>query len=313
MFWGNGRIGQRNWEFQVFFDCPKTLADTTDTGRGVSRSTYRIFFLYLFFTGKNVMLLHYQLKQCVLACLLALFVTAMPAAAQTCGQCRPTLFSWDGSPADPLPPASERPLVTDRPDFTEASSVVGLGVFQAEMGYTYTRDDGPQPTESHSAPELLLRIGIVAEWFELRLGYTAAQDQGGGVTHRGSDDMFVGMKVALAQQDCCLPEVAFLGELQLPTGSSALTADQVLSRGGIIYGWELNDCWSTAGQTILAHALDETTGSSYLEVSQSWTVAHSITDNIGVYSEWFATMPQRCRYRQGRILLRRRLRLFADR
>jgi len=212
-------------------------------------------------------------------------------AAAQCYRCEPTLLSWDGYAADPLPPTSQRPLVSDRPDFTEASSVVGLGVWQLESGYTYTRDDGPVASESHTAPELLLRIGVVAEWFELRLGYTSAIEQTGPSLVGGSEDMIVGTKLALTQQDEFLPEVAFLGELQLPTGSSNLTNNHVLPRGGFIYGWELSDCWSTAGQTIFAQGIDDVTGGTYLEVSQSWTTGVSLTDNIGAYGEWFSIIP----------------------
>ena len=38
-------------------------------------------------------------------------------------------------------PDLDEPLVTDRPDFTEASSTVGRGVAQLEFGYTYTYND----------------------------------------------------------------------------------------------------------------------------------------------------------------------------
>ena len=64
------------------------------------------------------------------------------------------------------------PIVTDRPDFTEASSVVGLGVVQLEVGYTYTFDDeGPGSTKANSYPEPLLRYGIFRDWLELRVGW----------------------------------------------------------------------------------------------------------------------------------------------
>src|SRR5690606_24129946 len=160
-------------------------------------------------------------------------------------------------------------LASDRPDFTESSSVVGQGVWQLETGYTYAREDGPDFATFHSYPEALLRVGIVAEWFELRIGWTALQESAAGArTDGGSDDMFVGTKTALTQQQGWMPEVAFLTELKLPTGSSEFTADEVLPKGGFIYGWELSDRWSTAGQTLLGRALDDETGDPFLEVSQ---------------------------------------------
>ncbi|MBY0513076.1 MAG: transporter, partial [Gemmataceae bacterium] len=61
-----------------------------------------------------------------------------------------------------MPRASEEPLASDRPDFTEASSTVGKGRVQLEGGYTFTRDhSGEVATTSHSYPEALLRIGMI--------------------------------------------------------------------------------------------------------------------------------------------------------
>ena len=62
------------------------------------------------------------------------------------------------------------PLVADRPDFTEATTTVGLGVFQIEFGYTFglDRDDG-NSVRGHSFGEPLLRAGVLAEWLELRV------------------------------------------------------------------------------------------------------------------------------------------------
>jgi hypothetical protein len=218
---------------------------------------------------------------------------AGPTFAQTSFLDRPTLWTWDGGPHEPLPPRDERPLVGDRPDFTEATTVVGRGVSQLEMGYTYSRTDGPDVTESHTYPELLLRIGMVAEWAELRLIWSAAEEQegAGSAPVVGSDDFTVGLKIALTQQMDWLPETVFIGHLQLPTGSADFTADEVMPSGTYIYGWELNERWSTAGQTVLGRARDDATGEPYLEVAQSWTVGRSVTDNIGSYLEWFSIMP----------------------
>ena len=55
-----------------------------------------------------------------------------------------TLLRWSSDPCSMGGPNLNAPLVTDRPDFTEASSTVGHGVAQLEIGYTYTFDnDGP--------------------------------------------------------------------------------------------------------------------------------------------------------------------------
>src|SRR5689334_1613128 len=61
-------------------------------------------------------------------------------------------------------------LVTDRPDFTESSEVVGRGVLQVESGMTFEgdRQDGDR-ARAISAPQLLVRVGVTPR-FELRFG-----------------------------------------------------------------------------------------------------------------------------------------------
>jgi hypothetical protein len=58
-----------------------------------------------------------------------------------------------------------------------------------------------------------------------------------------------------------------------------------------IYAWEINDFISTAGSTQFNRSIDETTGSSYTEWAQSWTIAYSLADKLGAYTEWFAFFP----------------------
>ena len=48
------------------------------------------------------------------------------------------LLQWSRNPSYSGGPDLSEPLVSDRPDFTEASSTVGRGVSQYEVGYTYT-------------------------------------------------------------------------------------------------------------------------------------------------------------------------------
>lgn len=204
-----------------------------------------------------------------------------------------TLFGWAGSPsASPAggPDLSE-PLVTDRPDFTEASSTVGRGVAQLELGYTYTFDhDGTAATKSHSVPEALLRYGLIHDWLELRLGWNYAHEAVGGLTTAGSEDLYLGAKLGLTSQVGLLPEMAMIPQMTVPTGASAFTGGEVLPGVNWLYGWDVNDFLSTAGSTQFNRAIDGT-GNAYTEWAQSWTVGYSLTDRVGAYTEWFAFFP----------------------
>ena len=55
-------------------------------------------------------------------------------------------------------------LVTDRPDFTESSEVVGHRVVQIETGLTFEHDD--PATRQVTAPQMLVRV-VVGPRFEL--------------------------------------------------------------------------------------------------------------------------------------------------
>ena len=54
---------------------------------------------------------------------------------------------------------------------------------------------------------------------------------------------------------------------------------------------KLSDCISTAGSTQFNRAVDGVTSTSYTLWAQSWTVAYSLTDRLGAFTEWFALVP----------------------
>ncbi|MCH8053744.1 MAG: transporter [Planctomycetes bacterium] len=186
--------------------------------------------------------------------------------------------------------------MTDRPDFTEASSTVGRGVTQIEFGYTYTynADDGTSE-RGQSIGEPLLRYGIFADWLELRIGLLPVEERitAGGRTNStaGTEDLYLGLKIGLTPQEGILPEMALIPQMTVPTGSNAFTNDEALPGVNWIYSWEINDVLSTAGSTQINRRVDGMTRNSYSEIAQSWTVAVSLTDNMGAYTEWFALIP----------------------
>jgi hypothetical protein len=209
------------------------------------------------------------------------------------GDCGPgTLFQWSGQPVTAGGPDLDAPLVTDRPDFTEASSTVGCGVAQLEFGYTYTFDeDGGSSTKSHSYPEPLLRYGVLQDWLEFRIAWNYTNEESAGVKQSGSEDLYLGFKIGLTPQDGWRPEMALIPQMTVPTGSDAFTTDEVLPGLNWIYGWELTDTVSTAGSTQFNRAVDEMTADTYTEWAQSWTVAYTLTETVGAYTEWFALIP----------------------
>ena len=246
----------------------------------------------------------------LVACLALSADTA--SAKGKCGCGPKTLFSWntccecddggefgeDGENGDiefEFEFEEEEPLVTDRPDFTESSSTVGLGVVQLELGYTFVEDENAGTrVRSHVAPQALWRIGLFHEWFELRIGQTWIEERTstGGVrnTESGLSDLYIGAKIALTEQCGCWPEMALIPQAFVPTGDDAFTDDQFMPGLNWVYSWELCDCVSVAGSTQGNRARDDS-GEYYTEFAQSAAVAVGLTDRLGAYSEWFAFFP----------------------
>lgn len=208
----------------------------------------------------------------------------------------PTLFHWSGVPTAPPDPTEEDVLVTDRPDFTEAASTVGRGRLQIEAGYTFFHDEeSGTEVETHSYPETLYRIGLFEDWFELRIAYNFLEEEIddpllGQTRLRGSDDLYLGAKIALTEQAGWLPEMAVIPQMFVPTGDSDFTNDEVLPGVNWLYAWEVNEWLSVGGSTQVNRVRDET-GHFYAEVAQSAAMGVSLTDRWGAYGEYFGLYP----------------------
>lgn len=188
-------------------------------------------------------------------------------------------------------PNLDEPLVTDRPDFTEASSTVGRGVLQVELGYTFTSDDdGPGTSRSHTYPETLFRYGILADWLELRIVKSVLSAEDGTGSRTGVEDMQLGFKIALTPQEGLLPEMALIPQMTVPTGDSAFSANEVLPGLNWVYSWEVSDEFSIAGSTQFNRSIDAA-GDAYTEWAQSWALGYALTDELGAYAEWYAFFP----------------------
>lgn len=202
---------------------------------------------------------------------------------------RGSLFGWNNG--SPLELDLDEPLVTDRPDFTEASSTVGAGVAQLEFGYTYLTDkEAGTRLSEHSWGEPLLRFGLGQDWLEFRIAaFPTTQRQTGQSKKNGTQDLYIGTKIGLTPQEGCLPETALILQANVPTGSRAFTSDRFEPGANFIYGWEINDWLSTAGSSQLNYLYD---GSDRMaEFAQSWTFAYTLTDEIGAYTEYFGLFP----------------------
>lgn len=206
-----------------------------------------------------------------------------------------TLYAWSGTERTYVNGTEDEPLVSDRPDFTEASSTVGLRRVQVETGYTYIRDNNNAILRSaHSFPETLLRVGMFAEWFEARVawnyGINLNRDNVVSNIFDGGEDLYLGAKFALTEQDGWRPEMVILPQMNVPAGHEDLTSGGVEPGVNWLYSWEISECLSTGGSTQVNRALD---GADvwFAEFAQSWTFAYKLTEKLGAFTEWFAFFP----------------------
>lgn len=211
-----------------------------------------------------------------------------------------TIFLWgrgDGGSSQDAAEKLAEPLVTDRPDFTNSAVTVGLGLVQIEEGYTYTYDaNSAQSSISHSYPETLLRVGVLAEWLEARVGWNyasgvATEFAAGRTQDAGTDPLYLGAKLALTGQEEFLPEMGLLVQMNVPLSSSDVGANEVLPGVAWMYGWDLNDWVSLGAMSQGNRALDSTTGQPYFQFSQSCSVGYGLTDKVGAYTECFIISP----------------------
>lgn len=207
-----------------------------------------------------------------------------------------TLFLWTSySDATGGPDLSE-PLVTDRPDFTEASVTVGEGVAQLEFGYTYTYNNSVGvSSRTQSAGEPLLRYGMFRNWFEFRLGVfpIAERTRQPGISRSiyGLEDLYLGTKIALTPQVCAYPEMAIIFQTTVPTGRDAFSNNEMLHGINWLYSWEITKDLTIGGSSQWNRALDGQSKKSYTEFAQSLTCVIPLSEKIGSYFEWYGLFP----------------------
>jgi len=185
--------------------------------------------------------------------------------------------------------AQSEPIVTDRPDFTESTSVVPRGMLQVEGGYTFERAGA---VHTHAIGEVLGRVGLL-DALELRIGlnsYTITSVAGGSST--GVEDASLGVKLGLLRRDghgAAFPEAALIVATGLPTGGSAVTAGGWEPEAKLALGWDLSERLGVAANLNAAslHGNGGRTG----ELAGSVSFGYSLTDRIGSYAEYYGFYP----------------------
>jgi len=155
---------------------------------------------------------------------------------------RSFMLLWPGQSPDDARLDLDAPLITDRPNFTDAASTVGRGVSQIEFGYTYSRSetDAGEAT-AHTYPEAALRYGIFADWIELRVKQSLVTEDVSGDSATSFANTYLGTKVGLLPQYGVLPRVSVQPQMTIPTGSGSSQSEQILPSLNVLLFWSLSE------------------------------------------------------------------------
>ena len=187
-------------------------------------------------------------------------------------------------------------IITDRPHLAEAASTVGLGRVQVENGYTYYLDgSGGSTVRTHSFPETLVRVGLFQEWFEFRVQYNYLDEQATGpagtASLQGSDDLYLGAKVALTSQSGILPEVTIFPQMRVPTGSPGISGDEVLPGMNFVYAWRVTERFEIEGNTNVNRRRNPGLDHYYTEYLQTFNFEYDLIEQIMLFNEFVIFAP----------------------
>ena len=206
---------------------------------------------------------------------------------------RSFIFLWPGQSVEDARLDLNSPIVTDRPDFTEASSTVGRDVSQIELGYTYFYNGASSPHESsHVYPEALFRQGLFFDWLEFRVGQTLITNDSLGESATDFGNTYLGVKFGLIPQYGLIPEVSIVPQATVPTGSRGERSEHVLPGVNILFAWSLSEDTYLGGSSQVNRTEDyEAEDDDAGDISTTWAqaavVGSRISEEVGYYIEWF--------------------------
>lgn len=191
--------------------------------------------------------------------------------------------------------AINEPLVTDRPDATEASSTVGKGVLQIETGGLYESfKENAITSESIVYNTSLIRYGILDN-IELRLGWdfvegrTKVNNKALSNITSGFSPLLLGVKIDIAKEQKGMPEIALIGHVfPLFTASTDYRPETT----GVDFRFSLSHTLSE--KSSLGYNFGAQWGNDSPEATGIYTLAYgySITDKLGFYVELYGEIPE---------------------
>ena len=190
-----------------------------------------------------------------------------------------------------LPLYAQDEMITDRPDQSESTAIVGRHVFQLETGIDFSRDESPFGNEENlDLGGSLLRWGY-SDRLELRFAFTAysrSTFETATFESRSSGlaDPELGLKWRLRDGDGYSPALALLASTTLPVGDDELTSDEFDPTVRLAADHDLSDTMGLGWNVGYSRESDGAGGDQgYALYSASLGV--DIDDTWGVFYELF--------------------------
>jgi hypothetical protein len=211
-------------------------------------------------------------------------------------------------------------IQTDRPSFTLSDSTVPKGWIQLESGYLYSYAHEHTPgsrglpsydgtLNTHTLPELNLRWGLT-NWAELRVSWGGVRMQYQRYeSYWGIDDYFdsvidnleIGAKFQVTQQNGWIPKSALVASVILPTGSDyyflgnrLFYNDQVMPAIDYVYTWSVTERFSIGGSSgAVIGDVDEFAARNYF---QSVIGRFHYSPALSLFCEFYGSLDRRYRF-----------------
>lgn len=189
------------------------------------------------------------------------------------------------------PTEEEDAIVTDRPDFTEASETVPNKARQIEVGYTATHNGS---STLHTLGEVLLRVGMTPK-AELRMyfnSFAILNTPGGNTT--GFQDFGIGVKWKLNEAAKGYgifrrPQASLITALTFPSGSSVFHEHNAQPALKLCLGWELAPRWEMGAN--LNYAGVSQSGQHFDQFAASITFGYTWNKRLSSFYEIYGFVP----------------------
>jgi hypothetical protein len=114
----------------------------------------------------------------------------------------------------------------------------------------------------------------------------SASSPAGRFTAVGSDDLYLGAKVALAAQAGLLPELTIFPQMKVPTGSPAYTADEVLPGMNFVYAWRVGERTEIECNTNVNRRRNPDAPGYYTEYLQTFNFEYDLGPRVMLFNEF---------------------------